>query len=217
LSSLSSYLAQLIATYGYALVAVVVGLESMGLPLPGETTLVTAAIYAGTTHRLSITLVIVAAAIGAIAGDNIGYAIGRRFGYRLLLRYGHHLRMNARRIKLGQYLFDRHGGKVVFFGRFVAVLRALAALLAGANMMPWRRFLFFNAAGGVVWAGAYGMAAYVLGEQIERVRGPFAVGGLILGGAAAAAFFWFVRRHEDALEAEAEHARPGPLREPNRR
>ena len=96
---MSSYLAELIATYGYALVAVIVGLESMGLPVPGETTLVTAAIYAGTTHRLSITFIIAAAIIGAIAGDNIGYAIGRRFGYRLLLRYGHRLRMNAPRIK----------------------------------------------------------------------------------------------------------------------
>ena len=214
---LSSYLAELIATYGYAVVALIVGLESMGLPVPGETTLVTAAIYAGTTHRLSITFIVVAAIVGAIAGDNIGYAIGRRFGYRLLLRYGPRLRMNAPRIKLGQFLFDRHGGKVVFFGRFIAVLRTLAAVLAGANVMPWRRFLFFNAAGGVVWATAYGMAAYVLGEQIERVRGPLAVVGLIAGSIAVVGFFWFVRRHEEALEAEAERALPGPLREPNRR
>jgi membrane protein DedA with SNARE-associated domain len=214
---LSSHLAELIATYGYALVAVIVGLESMGLPVPGETTLVTAAIYAGTTHRLSITFIIVAAIIGAIAGDNIGYAIGRRFAYRLLLRHGHRLRMNAPRIKLGQFLFDRHGGKVVFFGRFIAVLRTLAAVLAGANVMPWRRFLFFNAAGGVVWATAYGTAAYVLGGQFERVHGPLGVVGLIAGGMAAAGFFWFVRRHEEALEAEAERALPGPLREPNRR
>jgi membrane protein DedA with SNARE-associated domain len=105
---------------------------------------------------------------------------------------------------------------VVFFGRFVAELRTLAAVLAGANFMPWRRFLFFNAAGGVVWAGAYGMAAYAFGEQIERVRGPFAVAGLIVGGAAAVGFFWFVRRHEEALEAQAERAFPGPLPEPTR-
>ena len=214
---MSSYLAELIATYGYAVVALIVGLESMGLPVPGETTLVTAAIYAGTTHRLSITFIVVAAIVGAIAGDNIGYAIGRRFGYRLLLRYGPRLRMNVPRIKLGQFLFDRHGGKVVFFGRFIAVLRTLAAVLAGANVMPWRRFLFFNVAGGIVWSAGYGIAAYVLGEQIERVRGPLAVVGLIAGGIAAAGFFWFVRRHEGALEAEAERALPGPLRDPNRR
>ena len=166
---------------------------------------------------MSLQALIILIIVGAIAGDNIGYAIGRRFGYRLLLRYGPRLRMNAPRIKLGQFLFDRHGGKVVFFGRFIAVLRTLAAVLAGANVMPWRRFLFFNAAGGVVWATAYGMAAYVLGEQIERVRGPLAVVGLIAGSIAVVGFFWFVRRHEEALEAEAERALPGPLREPNRR
>lgn len=214
---MSSYLAELIATYGYALVALIVGLESMGLPVPGETTLVTAAIYAATTHRLSIAFIIVAAIIGAIAGDSAGYAIGRRFGYRLLLRYGDRLRMNAARIKLGQFLFDRHGGKVVFFGRFIAVLRTLAAVLAGANVMPWPRFLFFNVAGGVVWATAYGTAAYVLGGQIERLRGPLGVFPLIAGAIAVAGFLWFVRRHEGMLEAEAERALPGPLRDPDRR
>ena len=111
--------------------AVVVALESMGVPVPGETTLVSAAIFAGTTHRLNIWLVIAAAALGAIAGDSVGYAIGRTLGHRFLINHGALLRMDARRIKLGQYLFKRHGGKVVFFGRFVALLRALAALLAG--------------------------------------------------------------------------------------
>src|SRR5262245_19415352 len=116
-----------IARQGYWIVAAAVGLESMGLPVPGETVLVTAAAYAGATHRLSVVVVIVAAAIGAIVGDNVGYLIGRRFGYPLLVRYGYLVRMNTSRIKLGQFLFLRHGKRVVFFGRFVAVLRALAA------------------------------------------------------------------------------------------
>src|SRR6188768_2187836 len=162
----------LIAVHGYTLVAVIVALESMGLPLPGETTLVTAAIYAGTTHQLSIASIIAAAIVGAIAGDNIGYAVGRRWGYRLLVRYSRLLRMTPRRIALGQFLFARHGGKVVFFGRFIALLRALAAVLAGINRMSWRRFLFFNASGAVVWVTSYGLAGYVLGAQIERMRGP---------------------------------------------
>jgi membrane protein DedA with SNARE-associated domain len=197
-------LTDLIATHGYWVVAAVITLESMGVPLPGETMLVTAAIFAGTTHQLNIGLVIVAAATGAIVGDNLGFWIGRRFGVALLRDYGHLLRITPRRIRLGQYLFDQHGGKVVFFGRFAAVLRALAALLAGINCMNWWRFLVFNAAGGIVWATAYGTAAYFLGEQVERVRGPVAVLGFILAGVAVVAGTWVVRRHEEALSAHVE-------------
>ncbi|HEX9366112.1 MAG TPA: DedA family protein [Vicinamibacterales bacterium] len=203
--------AELIARHGYWVVATIVALESMGIPAPGETALVTAAIYAGTTHRLSIVSVIIAAAIGAIAGDNIGYLAGRRFGYRLLLRYGPLLKLTPPRIKLGQFLFARHGGKVVFFGRFVAVLRTLAALLAGINVMPWKRFLFFNATGGIVWSVGFGAAGYVFGKQIERVKGPLGVVLPALAVVGAVGFAWFVRRHEAALEAEADRAMPGPL------
>ena len=98
---MSKELAELISAHGYWIVAVVVALESMGIPAPGETTLVTAAIFAGTTQRLNIASIIVAAAIGAIVGDNVGYLIGRRFGYSMLLRHGHLVRIDATRIKLG--------------------------------------------------------------------------------------------------------------------
>jgi membrane protein DedA with SNARE-associated domain len=208
---MSESLANLVALHGYWVVATVVALESMGLPMPGETMLVTAAIYAGTTHRLNIGLVLAAAAVGAILGDNVGYWLGREFGYRLLVRYGPLLRISTPRIKLGQYLFYRHGGKVVFFGRFIAILRAIAALLAGTNCMPWRRFLFFNATGGIVWAAAYGMAAYAAGEYIVRLKGQVAFTGLVLAVTAAVVAFRFVRRHEAALERKAEEALPGPL------
>ena len=196
------------------MVAVVVALESMGIPAPGETALVTAAVFAGTTQRLNITWVIVAAAIGAIVGDNVGYVIGRRFGYSMLRQYGHLARIDVRRIKLGQYLFARHGGKVVFFGRFIALLRAVAAVLAGTNCMHWRRFLLFNASGGVLWAVAYGMAAYLFGERLQRMHGTVAFVGLALAGTACAAAFWWLRRHEAALVAKAERALPGPLPPP---
>jgi membrane protein DedA with SNARE-associated domain len=208
---LSHQLADLISAHGYWIVAVIVALESMGIPAPGETALVTAAIFAGTTARLDIAWVIVAAAIGAIAGDNVGYLVGRRFGYSLLLRYGRLARMDEGRIKLGQYLFARHGGKVVFFGRFIAVLRAAAAVLAGTNCMDWRRFLFFNASGGMVWAAAYGTAAYVLGERIQRLHGIVAVFGIALAVIVCAVALWWLRGHEAALLAEAERALPGPL------
>jgi membrane protein DedA with SNARE-associated domain len=208
---MSETLDSLIASNGYWVVATVVALESMGIPVPGETTLVTAAIYAGTTRRLDIWLVIAAAAAGAIAGDNVGYLLGRRFGLRLLLRYGPLLRIGTPRIKLGRYLFYRHGGKVVFFGRFIAILRALAAILAGINCMAWRRFLFFNATGGVVWAAAYGLGAYEAGAYVETLSGKagFLIAALAVVGIGAG--LWFVRRHEAELERRAEAALPGPL------
>ena len=208
---LSKQLADLISAHGYWIVAIIVAVESMGVPAPGETALVTAAIFAGTTHRLDIVWVILAAAVGAIVGDNIGYMLGRRFGYALLLRYGKLVRIDEKRIKLGQYLFRRHGGKVVFFGRFIALLRAAAAVLAGTRCMDWRRFLFFNASGGVLWAAAYGSAAYFFGERVERLHGVMAFAGVALAATAGAAGFWWLRRHEAALVEASERALPGAL------
>jgi membrane protein DedA with SNARE-associated domain len=202
-SVMAETLTNLILTHGYWMVAAIVGLESMGIPLPGETTLVTAGIYAGTTHNLNITFVIVAAAVGAIAGDNMGFWIGRRFGYDFALRYSRVFHLTAGRIKIGRYLFQRHGGKVVFFGRFFAGLRTFAAFLAGVNWMPWARFVWFNIAGGALWASVFGLAAYTFGQQIEDIRGPMSIIGLVVVGAAVAVGFWFARHYEAKLESIA--------------
>jgi membrane protein DedA with SNARE-associated domain len=119
-------------------------LESAGVPLPGETILVSASIYASTLRGLDIRFVIAAAAAGAIVGDNIGFWVGRTFGQRLLTRRGYLIGLDERKLKLGQYLFMRHGGKIVFFGRFVALLRTLAAILAGVNRFSPLRFFVLN-------------------------------------------------------------------------
>lgn len=205
-------LPHLISTYGYGAVGGVIALESIGIPLPGETALIAAAVIAGTTHALDIWYIIAAAAGGAILGDNVGFWIGREFGYWLVLRYGRYVRLTERRIKLGQYLFDRYGGEVVFFGRFVAVLRALAAFLAGANRMRWPQFLIYNAAGGIVWAVAYGVGAYYLGKEVDRLAKPVGIGIVVAAAIGAIAFAIFLRRHEADLEDRAEKALPGPLR-----
>jgi membrane protein DedA with SNARE-associated domain len=176
-----------ISAYGYWAVGGIIALESMGLPLPGETMLIAAAIYAGTTHHLDIGLVIVAAIAGAIIGDNIGFILGREVGYRLVSRYGRFVGLNERRIALGQYLFEHHGGKIVFFGRFITVLRALAAFLAGVNRMRWQRFLLLNAAGGIVWALGYGLSAYWFGAAVQHLSTPIAIGFLIVGAIGALA------------------------------
>ena len=173
--------------------------------------LLVASIYAGMTHRLAIPLVIAAAAAGAILGDNLGYWVGREGGYRLLRRYGHYIHIDERRMKLGQYLFRKHGGKVVFFGRFIAVLRAWAAFLAGTNRMPWAPFLLYNALGGIIWATLYGLGGYFLGDNVHRLTGPIGPITFALGLLITIASLVFTRRHERRLEEEAEKALPGPL------
>jgi membrane protein DedA with SNARE-associated domain len=201
----------LIFVYGYWAVAVGVGLESMGVPLPGEGILIAAALYAGATHGLDIEWVILAAASGAVAGDSIGFWLGREFGFRLLLRYGRLFGLGEARLKLGQYLFDRHGGTIVFFGRFVMLLRTVAAVMAGANQMAWRRFVLFNATGGIVWASAFGIGAYMLGTSIHHVSSSIRTILLAVAVGALATGLSVLRRHEKRLIAEAERNMPGPL------
>src|SRR5271166_3135902 len=115
-----------LATYSYFAILAIVGMESAGIPMPGETALVAAAILAG-EGKLHLYGVIGAAAAGAILGDNGGYWVGREFGFPIAYRYGRYVNLDEKRLKLGQYLFLKHGGKIVFFGRFVAILRAFAA------------------------------------------------------------------------------------------
>ncbi len=207
----TSDLVHLLATYGYWAVLLFVAIESTGIPFPGETMLLVAAVFAGTTHRLSIPLVIVAAASGAILGDNLGFWVGREGGFRLLRRYGHSIRLNERKLKVGLYLFRKHGGKVVFFGRFVAVLRAWAAFLAGVNRMRWPPFLLFNALGGITWATLFGLGGYFLGEEIHRLTGPVGTITIVLAVLIIIAFLIFVWRNERQLEEKAEQALPEPL------
>ena len=185
------------------MVGVVVMLESMGAPLPGESLLIGTALYCAATHRLEIGWVIAIAIAGAIMGDNFGYLIGRWLGFRLLARWGRHVGLSADRLTLGRYLFRRHGGKVVFFGRFIAVLRTFAALLAGANRMPWPSFLLYNALGGVGWAGGYSLAAYLLGSQMERISGPLGLSLGIIATIAVGSAFLFLKRNEKRLTGEA--------------
>ena len=144
----------------YLTLFLVVGGESSGVPLPGETSLVAGGVLASQGH-LSIYFVIVAAAAGAIVGDNVGYMIGRRGGRWLMSRGGER---RQRVLARGEAFFDRHGAKTVFFGRWLPGLRITASWLAGINRMKWQRFAFWNAAGGISWAITVGLAAYLLGQ-----------------------------------------------------
>lgn len=181
---------------GYLALALLVGAESMGVPLPGETALITAAILAqdGSLH---IEVVIAIAAAAAIVGDNIGYLIGRRFGRGLLTRPG---RWDARRrnaLVAGEAFFDRHGPKAVFFGRFVAALRIWAAWIAGMTHMPWRSFLLWNALGGVVWAVTFGLVGYLAGEAVARVLERVGLAAAILVVVVGAVAVILIRRRAE--------------------
>ena len=201
----------LLSQYGYAAVFAFVMVESLGVPFPGETMVIAASLYAGTTHHLVVWLIWAFAAAGAIIGDNIGFGVGYWGGYRILLRYGSKIRLNEAKLKVGRMIFAKHGGKVVFFGRFVSILRTYAAFLAGSNRMPYWRFFAFNASGGIVWSGIYAVGFYYAGSALKGVRGPVDYG---LGAAAVVAVVAFVvwlRRNEKRMEQEAERTYPGPL------
>jgi len=205
------HLSFLLAHYGPWAVFALVALESAGIPMPGETALVTAAVLAGHSGEGSLALIVAAAAGGAIFGDNIGFWIGREYGLRLLVRHGPRFGLDEDRLRLGQYLFARFGGAIVFFGRFIAVLRAFAAVLAGANKVePWRFFLY-NAAGGILWATVFGLGGYLLGSEFHRIAGPFGA-ACFVAALGAGLFGWlYFRRNERRLIEAAKQALPGPL------
>lgn len=197
------HLDHLLEHYGYSLVGIIVMLESMGAPLPGESLIIGTALYCAATHKLDIVWVIVVAIAGAIMGDNLGYLIGRSVGFRVLARWGGRIGLTEERLLLGRYLFRKHGGKVVFFGRFIAILRTFAALLAGANRMPWHTFLLYNTLGGIGWAGGYSLAAYLLGSQVEKISGPLGIGFGIVAVLVLGSGFLFLKRNEKRLTEEA--------------
>jgi membrane protein DedA with SNARE-associated domain len=200
-------------SYGYLVVFLFVMAESIGLPVPGETALIGAALYAGSTHKLEIGWVIAVAIAGAIIGDNIGFSVGRYGGARLLLRHGHRIGLHEGRLKIGIWLFRRHGGKVVFWGRFVSILRTYAAFLAGTNQMAWPRFLVFNAAGAVVWATTFGVAYYVFGSALRRLSTTIDITLGVAGVVVLVAFLVWSKRKEDELLERAEREVEGSVAE----
>lgn len=191
----------------YATVGAVIGLESLGIPLPGEIVLVSAALLAS-HHAAEINPigVGVAAVIGAVLGDSIGYAIGRRFGIhlfdRLERRFPKHF--GPSHIAFAEHVFNRWGVWAVFFGRFIAVLRILAGPLAGALKMPYPRFFAANAAGGLCWAGGTTALVYYLGVAAERWLSGFAWIGLVLAVLCGVTVALFLRNRLAAAVAEFE-------------
>jgi membrane protein DedA with SNARE-associated domain len=202
----------LVHQYGAWIVFALVFLESLGLPLPGEAILVSAAIFAGTTQDLGIALVLLSAILGAILGSTISFWIGDRYGYPLLLRYGSCIGLTETRIKIAQYLFRRRGVIVVLIARFVAVLRSVIGFLAGANRMPFAGFIIANSVGAAGWALFYGLGAYFLGKGIEEFARPFAMALAVVGAIVMISVIVYWRYKEQELGAAAERDFPARCR-----
>ena len=154
--------------FGYLAVTGLVLLEDFGVPVPGETVLILAAVYAG-TGRLSIVLVALLGFCGAVLGDNLGFALGHFGGRRLALRYGRYVFLTPERLDKATLFFDRHGGKVIVIARFVEGLRQANGIIAGMSGMPWRRFLVFNAIGAALWVGTWTALGYLSGSHINTI------------------------------------------------
>jgi membrane-associated protein len=181
--------------FAYLLLALLVGGESAGIPLPGETALITGAILAS-QDKLSLPIVITVAALAAIIGDNIGFQLGRHGARRLLSRPGRFEERRKAFLERGEAFFLRHGGKTVFLGRWLPFLRITAAWLAGAHHMSWPRFLLWNAAGGIAWAVSVGVFAYVAGDVAVRIlhdAGYVALAAVALALVAVAVWYVFRR------------------------
>lgn len=190
---------ELFARYGYAVVFVGVFLENAGVPVPGETALLAGAAL---SHfgRLSLPRVIVTAVCAAIFGDNLGFAIGRRAGRGLAERHGWRIGLTRRRLAQFDAFFHRHGGKTVFIARFVTGLRVFGALLAGTSGLPWRTFLFYNAAGAIVWSTAVAIVGYALGQSWETLERLIGRAGLVALAVAAALIALGVARARREME-----------------
>lgn len=218
MSLFGDVISHFIATWGYYAVFGVVALEGFGLFfVPGETTLIAAAVYAGETHNLNIIFVLLAAFCGGILGDNFAFWVGRELGFRLLVRYGRHIGGTKERLKFMQYLFLRYGHGIVFIGRFIMLLRAWESFLAGANAMPWRKFVVVNALAVLLWVCVWGLGAYGLGQASTGLLEAIGIGIFVVVCIIIIAGWIYFRHHEQELEDKAEQALPGPLRARPRR
>jgi membrane protein DedA with SNARE-associated domain len=200
-------LQHLLSTYGYLFIFLVIGIESFGVPLPGETALVTAAAYAA-LGRMNIFGVIAAAAAGAIVGDNAGYWLGREGGVALIHRFGKRVGLDDAKLARAHAFFERYGARTVFIGRFVALLRSWAAVLAGVGCMPYRTFTLYNALGGIVWAALFGTLGYLFGRNLPRLERYIGQASLVLAIVAVLAVVIFLVLRRSRGNRSARTIRP---------
>jgi membrane protein DedA with SNARE-associated domain len=202
-------LAPILDSYGYLAVGGLVLVEDFGVPAPGETILIAAAVYAG-AGQLNIVLVALIGFVAAVIGDNIGFAIGHFGGRRLVLRFGRYVFITEPRLAKAEDFFARHGGKIVTVARFIEGLRQANGIVAGLARMHWAKFLAFNALGAALWVGLWTTLGYLAGNNLGPIYDQFhryeiyfgiAVGVLVLGLIAR----WLVRRRRGGAGPEDQH------------
>ena len=154
--------------YGYWAVLLFVMIEDFGVPVPGETILIAASVYAG-AGRLNVALVGVIGFAAAVIGDNIGFLIGHSGGRALVLRWGRYVRLTEQRLAKAEDYFQRHGGWIITIARFIEGLRQANGIVAGTTGLPWRRFLVFNALGAALWVGTWVSVGYLAGSHIGTI------------------------------------------------
>jgi membrane protein DedA with SNARE-associated domain len=199
-----AHLSTLVAHYGYLASFAAILMASAGIPLPAGELLIAAAVYAAHTHRLSLPLLVVVGSLGAVIGGGVGYAVGRSVAAATLRRYGRFVGLGPARIRLGQYLFLAHGGKIVFFLRFIALLGPFGGVLAGANRMKIGRFMAFNALGGVAWTIVFGVGGYLFGEFFQAVGRPFGIAAIVLAIGLVIGLVRYVHQREADLQQKAD-------------
>jgi len=201
----------LIDHYGYWAVFVFVAVESLGVPIPGETAVIAAGAYAGATHKLNPWLIFAVAALAAVLGNVVGYWIGAKGGFALARRYGPKIHLDERKLKVGRYVLDRQGEKLVFVGRFISILRTYVAFLAGTLHMQWVKFFIATVAGAVAWSGIYTAVSYRAASTIKRLSGVLDLALGLVAVAIVVIVFLLVRQQVSKLGDKAEAAYPGPL------
>ena len=203
------------APWGYVIVGAATFLENSvgaGVIVPGETIVIIGGVYAG-LGDLWLPAVAAVAVIGAVLGDNVGYWIGRRYGRGFLERHGRKLFVTPERLEATERYYERHGGKTVFLGRFIPVVRSVGFIVAGISHMPWRRFFAYDLLGATIWGIGHTLVGYALGESYERLEKyatPFGLGLLavlliLIGGSKLLAARRKVREEYEEIEAEVEH------------
>jgi membrane-associated protein len=202
--ALLSAIVEIPSNVGYTVVFALIAIETMGIPVPGETALIAAALLAH-DGQMDVAVLVALASAAAILGDNVGFAIGRKGGRALFSRPGPFYDARLRALAYGEPFFARHGPKAVFLGRWVSGLRIASAWLAGINAMHWPTFLLWNALGGIFWACSVGLAVYFAGHVAEDV---IAIAGPVAGGLVIAALLgllvWRHRRRRHAPVAVEE-------------